>query len=126
MYKSGHTKSKSDTDFYSNKEIVDEISGIINRYKNPPLNIISKKQFKKQKSLKRKITNSWQRKKTSFMAILLKILLFKKYLDYYFGKYHLNLQVIQIFLNEFAQNGIKLQVLLVYKILEVLFLLRII
>ena len=84
MYKSGHTKSKSDTDFYSNKEIVDEISGIINRYKNPPLNIISKKQFKKQKSLKRKITNSWQRKKTSFMAILLKILLFKKYLDYYF------------------------------------------
>jgi len=84
MYKSGHTKSKSDTDFYSNKEIVDEISGIINRYKNPPINIISKKQIKRQKSLKRKITNSWQRKKTSFMAILLQILLFKKYLDYYF------------------------------------------
>ena len=84
MYKSGHTKSKSDTDFYSNKIIVDEISGIINRYKNPDSNMNNKKQFKRQKSLKRKSTNSYQRKKSSFMEILLKLLLFKKHLDYYF------------------------------------------
>ena len=88
MYKSGHTKSKSDTDFYSNKFIVDEISGIIYRYENIPSNIINRKQFKKQKSMKKKISkklsNNWQRKKTSFMDVLLKIFLFKKYLDYYF------------------------------------------
>jgi len=36
------------------------VKEFINRYKNPPLNIISKKQIKKQKSLKRKISNSWQ------------------------------------------------------------------
>ena len=84
MYKSGHTKSKSDTDFYSNKMIVDEISGIIYRYKTTPSNIIRLKSLKKQKSLKKKISNSWQRKKNSFMNVLLKILIFKKYLDYYF------------------------------------------
>ena len=85
MYKSGHTKSKSDTDFYSNKAIVDEISGIMYKYKNLNRNLINKKEFKRQKSLKRKISNS-QIKKTSFMEILLKILILKKHLDYYFFK----------------------------------------
>ena len=85
MYKSGHTKSKSDTDFYSNKAIVDEISGIMYKYKNLNKNLINKKEFKRQKSLKRKISNS-QIKKTSFMEILLKILILKKHLDYYFFK----------------------------------------
>ena len=84
MYKSGHTKSKSDTDFYSNKMIVDEISGVIIRYDNPQPKEVNYKKIKKQKSLQKKITNSWQRRKNSFMYIFLKILLFKKYLDYYF------------------------------------------
>ena len=84
MYKSGHTKSKSDTDFYSNKMIADEITGIINRFNNTQPKAINYKKIKKQKSLQKKITNSWQRRKSSFMYIFLYILLFKKYLDYYF------------------------------------------
>ena len=84
MYKSGHTKSKSDTDFFSNKMIADEISGIICRYDNPQPKEVNFRKIKKQKSLQKKITNSWQRRKNSFMYIFLKILLFKKHLDYYF------------------------------------------
>ena len=84
MYKSGHTKSKSDTDFFSNKMIVDEISGIIYRYKTTPSHIFNTKQVKRQKSLKKKSSNSYQRKKNSFMNVLLKILIFKKYLDCFF------------------------------------------
>ena len=84
MYKSGHTKSKSDTDFFSNKMIADEISGIICRYDNPQSKEFNYRKIKKQKSLQKKITNSWQRRKNSFMYIFLKILLFKKHLDYYF------------------------------------------
>ena len=84
MYKSGHTKSKSDTDFYSNKAIVDEISGIMHKYKNLNKNPINKKEFKKQLSLKRKVSNSYLIKKTSFIELLLKILILKKHLDYYF------------------------------------------
>ena len=84
MYKSGHTKSKSDTDFYSNKMVADEITGILSSFNDTQPKTINFKKIKKQKSLQKKITNSWQRRKSSFMYIFLHILLFKKYLDYYF------------------------------------------
>ena len=54
MYKSGHTKSKSDTDFFSNKMIADEISGIICRYNNPHPKLVNFRIIKKQKSLQKK------------------------------------------------------------------------
>lgn len=34
MYKSKHTKSKSDTDFHENKNIIDDISGSLKIFQN--------------------------------------------------------------------------------------------
>ena len=84
MYKSGHTKSKSDSDFFFNKTIVDEISESLYRYKNIQSNAIKQDKIKKEHKLIKRNTNSWQRKKNTFISILEKILLFKKDLDYYF------------------------------------------
>ena len=84
MYKSGHTKSKSDTDFFSNKMIVDDVTSIVSKYKNTQPNKINKPKMKKLKSFQKKISNSWQKKNNSFMNILIKILILKKHLDYYF------------------------------------------
>ena len=83
MYKSGHTKSKSDTDFFSNKMIVDDVTSIVSKYKNTQPNKINKPKMKKLKSFQKKISNSWQKKNNSFMNILIKILILKKHLDYY-------------------------------------------
>ena len=83
MYKSGHTKSKSDSDFFFNKTILDEISENLYRYKNIQSISIKQNKIKKDKLVK-KNTNSWQIRKNTFIEILEKILLLKKDLDYFF------------------------------------------
>ena len=87
MYKSNHTKSKSDTDFHSNKIINDDISSSLKIFHN---NIIKEykvthKQEKEGINSLSKASNIKQNEKDSqFISIFEKILLFKKQIDYYF------------------------------------------
>jgi len=91
MYKSKHTKSKSDTDFHENKYIIDDISGSLKIFQNNLLknNKTNRKNIKKKKDEKAKFVRALSvinknEQQSLFMSGLEKILLFKKQLDTYF------------------------------------------
>ena len=88
MNKTNHTKSKSDTDFHSNKIINDDILGSLKNFQinllkglNSDKKIVKKdetKSTRKYSNLKRKNENS------QFIFIIKKILIFKQQLDKFF------------------------------------------
>ena len=89
MYKSKHTKSKSDTDFYDNKIINDDISGSFKIFQNDLFKNLkdTKNNQNKRKVNERKFSNFKKNdEKCLFFIVLEKILLFKKDLDNYFFK----------------------------------------
>lgn len=91
MYKSKHTKSKSDTDFHENKYIIDDISGSLKIFQNNLLrnNKTNRKSIKKKKKEKPQFVRALSvinknEKQSIFIAGFEKILLFKKQLDTFF------------------------------------------
>ena len=91
MYKSKHTKSKSDTDFHENKYIIDDISGSLKVFQNNLLKNIktNRKSIKKKKEEKAKLVRALSvinknEKQSLFILGFEKILLFKKQLDAFF------------------------------------------
>ena len=88
MNKTNHTKSKSDTDFHSNKIINDDILGSLKNFQinllkglNSDKKIVKKdgtKSTRKYSNLKKKNENS------QFIFIIKKILIFKQQLDKFF------------------------------------------
>ena len=85
MYKSNHTKSKSDTDFLSNITINDSITKSINIFQHNISEELksNKKNIKKDSKSILKSTNKKQ-EEGIFLSLFEKILLFKKQLDIYF------------------------------------------
>ena len=87
MYKSNHTKSKSETDFYENKTIIDDISGSLKLFQN---NLLKDIKFKKKSvqigvKLTRKVSNfNKNNDECPYISEFEKILLFKKQLDSFF------------------------------------------
>ena len=91
MYKSKHTKSKSDTDFHENKYIIDDISGSLKVFQNNLLKNIktNRKNIKKKKVEKAKLVRALSiinknEKQSIYILGFEKILLFKKQLDAFF------------------------------------------
>ena len=87
MYKSNHTKSKSDTDFHSNKIINDDISGSLKIFHNNIIkhpNISKKPEKERTKSILKLPNLKVDDEKSQFVSIFEKILLFKKQIDCYF------------------------------------------
>jgi hypothetical protein len=87
MHKSNHTKSKSDTDFHSNKLINDDISGSLKSFQNNLLNDFNS--FKKSEKIgikaTRKLSNLKKKNEESqFLFVFKKILIFKMQLDKFF------------------------------------------
>ena len=86
MFKSNHTKSKSDTDFHSNKTINDDICGSLKIFHNNISKDLksAKKTEKNVTNFTRKYSNFKKEEECHFISIFEKILIFKKQLDYYF------------------------------------------
>ena len=87
MYKSNHIKSKSDTDFHSNKTINDDISGSLKIFHNNIIkdpNISKKPEKKGTKSILKLSNLKVDDEKSQFVSIFEKLLLFKKQIDCYF------------------------------------------
>lgn len=93
MYKSKHTKSKSDTDFHENKNIIDDISGSLKIFQNNLLK--NNKTVRKSVKTKKKENAIFVRalsvinkneQESLFITGFEKILLFKKQLDTFFLK----------------------------------------
>ena len=91
MYKSKHTKSKSDTDFHENKNIIDDISGSLKIFQNNLLK--NNKTVRKSVKTKKKENAIFVRalsvinkneQESLFITGFEKILLFKKQLDTFF------------------------------------------
>lgn len=91
MYKSKHTKSKSDTDFHENKNIIDDISGSLKIFQNNLLK--NNKTVRKSVKTKKKENAIFVRalsvinkneQESLFITGFEKILLFKKTIRYIF------------------------------------------
>ena len=123
MYKSKHTKSKSDTDFHENKNIIDDISGSLKIFQNNLLK--NNKTVRKSVKTKKKENAIFVRalsvinkneQESLFITGFEKILLFKKQLDTFFFEKKLpliklnldnSLQIIKKKIDELKEKLIK-------------------
>ena len=85
MYTFGHTKSKSDTDFYSNIIIDNSISNSLIKFENDLSKTIKPKGKDMKRSSKSILKKTIRRQEESiFISTFEKILLFKKQIDIFF------------------------------------------
>ena len=85
MYKSNHTKSKSDTDFHGNKIINDSISKSLKIFQHNISQDIKLNRRNAKKDSKSILQNTEKKQEEClFLSLFEKILLFKKQLDIFF------------------------------------------
>ena len=85
MYKSNHTKSKSDTDFHGNKSINDSISKSLKIFQHNISQDIKLNRKNAKKESKSILQNTEKKQEEClFLSLFEKILLFKKQLDIFF------------------------------------------
>ena len=85
MYKSNHAKSKSDTDFHSNKIINDSVSKSMNIFQHNISQEVKLKNIYIKRDSKSILKSTDKKQEESiFLSLFEKILLFKKQLDIFF------------------------------------------